>query len=249
MRTADGSVTNRSSSGGTTSQSHPGGWTAQQHGDTALTKAGAITVFVVDDHHLVREGIADVIGQQPDIVATGSGAGNAETLRAVTAARPRVLVVDLEMPAIRGPSFIAMARDALPELRVVVCTMHASSGYVSDALGHGANGYVLKSSSVDALIGAIRAVAAGQAYIDPALQDHVVRLVQTHLTGKGEQNLTAVELQVLRFAADGLTNPEIAARIGQSVETVKLRLRWTFRKLGARDRASAVAGAIRRGLI
>jgi DNA-binding NarL/FixJ family response regulator len=208
-----------------------------------------ISVFVVDDHNLVREGIVGVISQRAEMAAVGSGTGDAETMRALTAASPRVLVVDLEMPSIRGPSFIAMARDALPQLRVVVCTMHASHGYVSDALGHGANAYVLKSSSAEVLIDAIRAVAAGRAFIDPALQDHVVRLVQTQMTRRGEQDLTALELQVLRFAADGLTNPEIAARIGQSVESVKLRLRWTFRKLGVRDRASAVAGAIRRGLI
>src|SRR5580765_5990814 len=122
VRTPNGSVTNRSSGGGSTSQSHPTGWTVQP-GGTAPVEARAITVFVVDDHQLVRQGIVDVISQESDIVAAGNGGGDAETLRALTAASPRVLVVDLEMPSIRGPAFIAMARDALPELRVVVCTM------------------------------------------------------------------------------------------------------------------------------
>ncbi len=248
LPTADESVMNRASGNGTTSASRIGSATGKQ-GDTASVAARAISVFVVDDHDLVREGIVSVISQQADIVTVGSGAGDAQTLGMLTAVGPRVLVVDLEMPSIRGPSFIVMARDVLPDLRVVVCSVHGSYGYVSDALGHGANGYVLKSSPVEVLIGAIRSVAAGRAFIDPALQEHVVRLVQTRVNGRTEHNLTAHELQVLRFAAEGLTNPQIAARIGQSVESVKLRLRWTFRKLGARDRASAVAGAIRRGLI
>src|SRR4051794_11051838 len=96
--------------------------------DSAEVEPAPITVFVVDDHHLVRQGIIDVVTQQPDIIAVGSGAGDAETLRALTVAGARVLIVDLEMPVIRGPSFIAMARDALAELRVVVCSMHGSSG-------------------------------------------------------------------------------------------------------------------------
>ncbi len=237
----------RSYDGGATTPEHRGDSAKAEEGATGV--AGEISVFVVDDHGLVREGLVDIIRRSAGLRAVGSGAGDAETLRALIAAKARVLTVDLEMPSIRGPSFITMARDALPELRVVVCTMHGTYGYVSDALGHGANGYVLKSSSGEVLLDAIRAVAAGRAFIDPALQDHVVRLVQTQMSGRAEQNPTAVELQVLRLAAEGLSNPEIAAQIGQSVDSVKLRLRWIFRKLGAKDRASAVASAIRRGMI
>jgi DNA-binding NarL/FixJ family response regulator len=163
--------------------------------------------------------------------------------------RPKVLVVDLEMPTIRGADLIAMAKDAVPSLRVVVCTMHGAHGYVAEALRCGADGYVLKSSSSDLLVAAIVAVAEDRGFIDPALQGEVVRLVQDRKQSGAPVDLTVAEIQVLRFAADGLTNQQIAERIGQSVESVKLRLRWSFRKLGATDRASAVAAAIRRGLL
>ena len=208
-----------------------------------------ITVFVVDDHRLVREGLVRVIKLAADLEVVADGNGDAETLRALTRLKPRVLVVDLEMPAIRGASFIAMAKEALPDLAVVACSMHGSYGYISEALGNGACGYVLKSSSSDLLIEAIRAAAAGRGFIDPALQGEVVRLVQGKIANATEAELTPMELRVLRHAGEGLTNSEIAALVGQSVESVKLRLRWAFRKLGAKDRASAVASAIRRGLM
>jgi DNA-binding NarL/FixJ family response regulator len=214
-----------------------------------MEKDALITVFVIDDHNLVREGLINVINLASNLSVVGNGDGNNETLQALRRSNARVLVIDLEMPGIRGPSFIAMAKDAMPALGVVVCTMHGSYGYIADALQQGADGYVLKSSSSEILIEAIRAAAVGRGFIDPALQNAVVRLVQRKAGRATEPNLTAMELQVLRLAAEGLTNPQIAERVGQSVETVKLRLRWTFRKLGAKDRASAVASAIRRGLM
>jgi DNA-binding NarL/FixJ family response regulator len=207
----------------------------------------AIAVYVVDDHALVRRGLASVINLEPGLQVVGEGSDSAATLTAIKRLQPEVLVVDLEMPTIRGPEFVMMAKQAVPSLRVVACTMHGAHGYVADALRSGADGYVLKSSPSDLLLAAIHAVAGGQGFIDPALQGDVVRLVQDR-AGAGAE-LTADEIRVLRFAADGLTNRQIAVRLGQSVETVKLRLRWSFRKLGATDRASAVAAAIRRGLL
>jgi DNA-binding NarL/FixJ family response regulator len=208
-----------------------------------------ISVYVVDDHALVREGLLRIVNLESDLTVVGSGTGSAETLAEVRRAVPRVLVADLEMPAIRGADFIAMAREAVPSLRVVACSMHASYGYISEALRRGADGYVLKSSPAELLVRAIRAVAAEQGFIDPALQSDVVRLVQSQGRSGGEPDLTAQELQVIRLAAEGLTNQAIAEQVGHSVESVKLRLRGSFRKLGAKDRASAVAAAIRRGLI
>ena len=208
-----------------------------------------IGVYVVDDHALVRRGLVTVLDLEPELRVVGDGDDSAETLAAIKRLKPQVLIVDLEMPTIRGPEFIDMAKRAVPSLRVVACTMHAAYGYVSEALRQGADGYVLKSSPSDLLVGAIRAVSTGQGFIDPALQGDVVRLVQDREGNRGTADLTANEIRVLRLAADGLTNQQIAERVGQSVDSVKLRLRRCFRKLGASDRASAVAAAIRRGLL
>jgi DNA-binding NarL/FixJ family response regulator len=209
-----------------------------------------ISVFVVDDHALVRSGLVNIIALEPDLQVVGDGTGALESLNAIRRSQPRVLVVDLDMPTIRGPDFISMAKDAVPTLLALACTVHASYGWVAEAFRRGADGYVLKSSSSSLLIDAIRAVAEGRGFIDPALQKEVVRLAQQ---GKGQRaptmELTARELRVLGLAAEGLTNQQIAARVGESVESVKLHLRRSFSKLGATDRASAVVAAVRRGLI
>jgi DNA-binding NarL/FixJ family response regulator len=218
--------------------------------DGQSRKAGmAVTVFVVDDHELVRNAVARVINLEEDLQVIGEGSGSAETLEAIRRQRPRVVVVDLEMPTMRGADLIGQVRDALPKVRTLVCSMHASYGYVSEALRRGADGYVLKSSPAALLLEGIRTVAAGNAFIDPALQSDVLRLVQAPIRGAGSHELSARELEALQLVAEGLSNDEIAQRTHQSLETVKLRMRGAFRKLGATDRSHAVALAMRQNLI
>jgi len=209
----------------------------------------ATTVFVVDDHVLVRNAIARVISLEEDMEVVGEGTGSLETVEAVRRLCPAVVIVDLEMPGIRGADFIAMVKDASRRIRTLVCSMHASHGYVAEALRAGADGYVLKSSPSTLLMEGIRAVVAGQAYIDPALQTDVLQMLQNPESREVQKQLTAREIEVLRLAAEGLSNDEIARRTGQSLETVKLRMRRTFQKLGAADRTHAVVLALRRRLI
>jgi len=208
-----------------------------------------ITVFVVDDHPLVRDGIVQVLKLESDIQVVGEGTGSAEAIEAVRQLRPQVVLVDLEMPGIRGADFIDLLRQENLPCRILVCTMHGSHGHVAEALRRGADGYLLKTSPSGLLVEGIRTVAAGRGFIDPALQTDVIRLLQDHDQRLLATDLTAPEVDVLRLAAEGLSNHEIARRTRQSIETVKLRLRRTFQKLGAVDRANAVAVAIRRNLI
>lgn len=208
-----------------------------------------ISVFVVDDHPLVRDGIIQVLKLEPDIQVVGEGTGSAEALESVRQLKPQVVLVDLEMPGIRGADFIDALRQQNLGCRILVCTMHSSHGHVAEALRRGADGYLLKTSPSGLLIEGIRTVAAGRGFIDPALQTDVIRLLQDHDQRLLATDLTAHEIDVLRLAAEGLSNHEIARRTRQSIETVKLRLRRTFQKLGAVDRANAVAVAIRRNLI
>jgi DNA-binding NarL/FixJ family response regulator len=208
----------------------------------------AITVFVVDDHALVRSGLVQVINLESDLTAIGDAPGSSETLDRIQALKPRVVVIDLEMPGIRGADFLHFLKQRLPSTRTLVCTMHDSHGYVAEALRRGADGYVLKSSRSTLFVDAIRQVAAGHGFIDPALQTDLIRLVQRR-DRQVTDELTAQELDILRGAAEGLSNHEIAQRTGQAMETVKLRFRRVFHKLGASDRASAVAQALRRQLI
>jgi len=206
-------------------------------------------VFVVDDHTLVRNAIVQIIDLEEDLRVVGEGEGSSQTLEMIQQLRPDVAVIDLEMPQLRGADLIGLLKPLVSSTRILVCTMHASHGYVSEALRRGADGYVLKSSPSSALIEAIRRVAAGLGWIDPALQTDVIKLLQDREQHRTTAELTAQEIEVLGFAAEGLTNQEIAARTRQSVETVKLRLRRSFQKLGAADRANAVALAVRQKLI
>lgn len=206
-------------------------------------------VFVVDDHTLVRNAIVQIIDLEEDLHVVGEGDGSSQTLEMIQQLRPDVAVIDLEMPQLRGADLIGLLKHMVSSTRILVCTMHASHGYVSEALRRGADGYVLKSSPSAALIEAIRRVAAGLGWIDPALQTDVLKLLQDREQHRNTAELTAQEIEVLSFAAEGLTNQEIAARTRQSVETVKLRLRRSFQKLGAADRANAVALAVRQKLI
>ncbi len=208
-----------------------------------------ISVFVVDDHTLVRQGIVQLINFEDDLEVVGEGTGSAETIAAIKRLQPQVVLVDLEMPEVRGTDFIVQIKGGRTKPRILVCTMHATYAYVAEALRCGADGYVLKSSPTAFLVDGIRRVASGQGHIDPALQNDVIKLLQSGDQQAMDNPLTVQEIDAVRLAADGLSNTEIAERTGQSVETVKLRLRRSFQKLGAADRASAVALALRRNLI
>lgn len=213
------------------------------------TTSTSVSVFVVDDHALVRQGIVQLINLEEDLQVVGEGTGSAETVATIKRLQPKVVLVDLEMPDLRGTDFIEQIKDGQSKPRVLVCTMHATYAYVAEALRCGADGYVLKSSPSAFLIEGIRRVASGQGHIDPALQNDVIKLLQRRGQERMDNPLTVQEIDAVRLAADGLSNAEIAERTSQSVETVKLRLRRSFQKLGVADRASAVAVALRRNLI
>jgi DNA-binding NarL/FixJ family response regulator len=208
-----------------------------------------ISVFIVDDHVLVRSGIVQLIKLEEDLEVIGEGTGSAETATMIERLQPQVAVIDLEMSDVRGADLIRLIKSRPSKTRVLVCTMHAAYAYAAEALRCGADGYVLKSSPSGVLLQGIRRVARGEGFIDPALQSEVIKRLQRPTDSLSPDSLTAQEIDAVRLAADGLTNLEIAQRTGQSVDTVKLRLRRSFQKLGAADRASAVAAALRRNLI
>lgn len=209
----------------------------------------SIRVYVVDDHALVRAGLVRLVDLENDMNVVGEGVGCSEAVREVQRLKPDVVIVDLEMPEMRGVDLIEQLRFSEPNLHVLVCSMHSTYAYVSEALRAGAQGFVLKSSPSACLIEGIRRVAKGQAHIDPSLQSEVLRLLQGPERRIFDTELTTQETETIKLASEGLSNHEIAHRTGQSVETVKLRLRRTFQKLGVADRASAVAAAMRRNLI
>ena len=201
-----------------------------------------IQILVVDDHPLLREGIAALINGQPDMKLVAEASNGQEAVAQFRLHRPDVTLMDLQMPTMSGIETIIAIRAESPNARIIVLTTYGGDVQVLRALRAGACGYVLKGHVHKALLDTIRAVHAGQKRMSPEvaaeLADH-----------SGEEELTAREIAVLRLIGVGNSNKEIAAQLGISDETVKSHVTNILEKLGANDRTHAVTTALRRGII
>jgi len=213
-----------------------------------------ISVLLVDDHPVVIEGLRKVLATAPDIGVTGEAHDAAGALERARTLKPDVILLDLRMPGASGVQAVRRLRDgeaAGTGPAVIILTSYGDQAYVRQALEAGADGYLLKSTPPEALIAAIRAAARGRRQLSPELLDGVLQEFgglareQTHRTA----DLSPDDLEILRRASQGGTNREIGVGTGRTEVAVKKRLQIIFDKLGAVDRAHAVAEAIRRGLI
>jgi DNA-binding NarL/FixJ family response regulator len=212
--------------------------------------ARKLKVLIADDHAVVREGLKTLVNMQPDMDVVGEASdGNEAPLRA-GALRPDVVVMDVSMPG-GGVEATAQITSRWPEIRVLALTMHEDRGYLRRLMEAGAAGYVLKRSAAEELIRAIRAVAGGRAYLDPALSPTVVEtLVGRRPTLRGEflgAALSEREAEVLRLVAQGYANKEIAARLSVSVKTVETYKARSMEKLNLGGRAEIVRYALSQG--
>lgn len=208
-------------------------------------------VMLTDDHALVRAGLRRLLESQPDLLVCGEEADGEAALRALPAAKPEVLVLDLTMPGLDGFEVLRRAKRAFPELKVLVLTMHANPEYVQRAITDGADGYLLKDSAVQDLVAAIDAVRSGRAYYSPQIQ---ARLAEILRSGKETEPrpldvLTEREREVLKLVAEGLATKEIADRLGISGRTVETHRANLMRKLDLHSVARLTQFAIREGLV
>ncbi|HEU4454480.1 MAG TPA: response regulator transcription factor [Longimicrobium sp.] len=206
------------------------------------TDGARIRVLAVDDHPVVRAGIAAMLANEPDLEVVGQAANGAEAVALFEARRPDVVLMDLQMPEMGGVAATGAIRAIDPDARVIALTTYDGDADIHRALSAGACAYLIKDALVEQLVAAIRAAAAGKRVIPAPV---AVRLAE--FTPRAD--LTARELEVLRHVSRGLGNKEIAREIGRSPETVKAHLESIFAKLGARDRAHAVTIALQRGFI
>jgi two-component system, NarL family, response regulator DevR len=215
--------------------------------DSAVPATGQITVFLLDDHEVVRRGVRAVLEAEDDIVVTGESGSAVEGAARIAELRPRVALVDGRLPDGSGIEVCRQVRSVDPGVRVVVLTSYDDDEALFAAIMAGASGYVLKQISGGDLVAAVRRVAAGQSMLDPAVTARVLQRLR-HGAGKDprSQHLTPKEEQVLGLVAQGLTNRQIAERLGVAEKTVKNYVSTLLSKLGAESRTQAAVMAARR---
>jgi DNA-binding NarL/FixJ family response regulator len=204
-----------------------------------------IGVLLVDDHTIVRTGIAGMLSGAEGIRVAGEAANGYEALDAIARTDPDVILIDLRMPGLDGPDTIARLRQAGDTRAILVLTTFDADVDIVRAIESGANGYLLKDATRAELIDAIHAVARGESWLAPSVAS---RLLTQLRTPPGE-SLSDRELDVLRLVAKGRSNKEIASEIHVSPATVKTHLIHIFRKLDVNDRTAAVTAALERGII
>ena len=207
--------------------------------DRPLVKA---TVLVVDDHALLRTGVANIINLEADLQVVAEAENGRQAVEAFERHRPDVTLLDLRMPEMEGVEAVRQIRAIDPNARVIVLTTYDTDHDIARALKAGAKAYILKDISADDLINCIRDVLAGKTYLAPAA---AAKLAE----GVTRVQLTPREMAALKLVADGMANKEIAVALDISERTVKTHLAHLFEKLGATSRTEAVKVATRRGLV
>jgi DNA-binding NarL/FixJ family response regulator len=202
----------------------------------------AIRILVVDDHPVVRQGVAGLVGGQPDMTIVGHASNGREAIQQFRAHHPDIVLMDLQMPEMNGLDALMAIRDETPEARIIMLTTYAGDAQVLRAIKAGARGYLLKSALHRELLETIRAVHTGK----KSLSAEASYELAEHA---GDDTLTPAEVRVLRLIAEGNANKEIAEHLSVSEETVKGQVRNILSKLGAKDRTHAAMIGLKRGII
>jgi len=209
-----------------------------------------IRVMIVDDHNLVREGLKAVFEQGDEVEVIGEAGSGEEAVELASKLDPDVILMDINMPGMNGIQATRAIRDSNPDARVVILTMLDQEGYVYEAVKAGATGYMLKHTSSDELVNAIKTVNEGKALLHPDATAQLIKEFVNLADNKArEYGLSDREMEVLQLLSEGNTNKQIARSLWISEQTVKTHVAHIFDKLGTSDRTETVARALRSGLV
>jgi len=207
-----------------------------------------IKVLIADDHTVVRKGIRALLETEPGITVVGEAADGEDAIHKALALKPDVILMDLVMPKLDGVQAIKELREKLPEIKVLVLTSFAEDRRIVAAIEAGALGYLLKDSSPEDLVRAIREVHRGESSLHPKAAQQLIKKLQRPAEEPEREKLTARERKVLALIARGLSNREIARELSISEPTVRTHVSNILRKLGLKSRTQAALYALRQGL-
>lgn len=207
-----------------------------------------IKVLIADDHTVVRKGIRALLETEPGITVVGEAADGEDAIHKALALKPDVILMDLVMPKLDGVQAIKELREKLPEIKVLVLTSFAEDRRIVAAIEAGALGYLLKDSSPEDLVRAIREVHRGESSLHPKVAQQLIKKLQRPAEEPEREELTARERKVLALIARGLSNREIARELSISEPTVRTHVSNILRKLGLKSRTQAALYALKEGL-
>jgi DNA-binding NarL/FixJ family response regulator len=211
-------------------------------GEAEVSSSKKIRILCVDDHPIVREGLASIIALQPDMELVGAAESGAEALQLIHATPLDVALVDLRLKDMSGHELTRQILSHSSAIRIIILTSFEGDADIERALLAGARGYVVKGTARDELLGAIRSIHAGRRHIPGSVAEKLAE----HM---GSEKLSERELQVLAEIATGKRNKEIGAALGIAEDTVKMHVKNVLEKLGVNDRTEAVTVALRRGIL
>lgn len=210
-------------------------------------------ILLVDDHVVVREGVAAILSNAPDLTVVGQAGDSAQALRLARTLRPDVVLMDICMPDGDGVECGRRIKEELPDVKIVMLTAVDSEESLAAAVAAGASGYLLKNLSSRELIAAIRSLGRGESPLTPSLASKLFRVLSNREPERkqrqGWETLSAREIEVLRLVAQGLAYKEVADRLGISENTVKNHIQNVIRKLSVENRIQAVTLAVQQGIV
>lgn len=227
-----------------------------------MTEQAKLKIFIAEDQELMRIGLITMLSRMPELELVGSAPNGQDAYHQCLSIKPDVVIMDLSMPIMNGIDATVLIRKDLLQTRVLIMTTHDRDEDVFGALGAGADGYCLKTATGDQLLSAIKTVADGGAWLDPAIADRVLRASSSPSNSKSTVptstkddapnrliKLSEREQEVLKLLVDGCSNQEMASRLFLSVETIKTHMRHIMEKLAVSDRTQAAVRAVRQGLV